>query len=241
MDKKQRKYRINLHIHTCLSPCADLLMTPGNIINKAQEEGIDIIAITDHNSAGNVKAMLEMAENEPLVVIPGMEVESSEEVHLLCLFEELEKLLLWDKMVRDSLPPEKNDEDYFGYQLFTDRFDQYIAREKLLLANATGFSVKEVVRKVRKLGGVVIPSHVDRPYNSIIANLGFIPPELDISIVEISKSSKPEQVLKKFPFLREYAYIINSDSHSLNSIKAWTEIKLDECSLQGIINALTTM
>lgn len=240
-NKKYKKYKIDLHIHTCLSPCADILMTPGNIIARALKVGLDIIAITDHNSAGNVETAVELSKNKSIKIIPGMEVESSEEVHMICLFEQLENLLIWEGIVKKALPVRENDEDFFGYQLITDKTDDYVAKEKQLLVTATDLSVKEIVEEVNGLGGIVIPSHVDRPYNSIIANLGFIPPDLDISTVEISKRNKPKEVLGKFPFLKAYSYIVSSDSHSLNDIKPWTEVYLKEGSLKQIIDAIKTM
>ena len=224
MDENNKTYKCDFHIHSCLSPCADILMTPGNIIKKAFEVGLDIIAITDHNTAGNVEAALRIAADTDLLIIPGMEVESVEEVHLLCFFDNIEQLNRWGRIVDKALPDMKNDEDSFGYQLLTDERDEYIAKEAKLLATATSLSVDEIVKTVNLLGGVVIPSHVDRPYNSIIGQLGFIPQELGISAIELSKNADPEKFLIKYSYLKDYFYIVSSDSHYLQDIKAWTKV-----------------
>lgn len=214
----KKSYRCDLHIHSCLSPCADLLMTPGNIIKAALRVGLDCIAITDHNTAGNVEVAIKMARGSGLQIIPGMEVETREEVHLLCFFPVLEALLEWDQVVQRNLPEIKNDEEFFGYQLYTDDSDEYIAKEERLLTIASKLSFNEVVEGVTKLGGMVIPAHVDRPANSIIGQLGFIPTDAGFNIIEISRNTTVGKVLEKYPYLSKYSYITGSDSHYLTDI-----------------------
>lgn len=241
MATKKRIYKCDLHIHSCLSPCADILMTPGNIIKKAIEEGLDIIAITDHNSAVNVQVALKLAADTDLHIVPGMEVESQEEVHLLCLFDSLDKLKQWDQIVDKALPDMKNDEDHFGYQLLTDEKDEYVAKEEKLLASDTDLSVNEIIERVKLLGGIVIPSHVDRLYNSIIGQLGFIPPDSGIDILEISKNTSPDKFFARYSYLKDYPYIISSDSHCLQDIKPWFKVDMDKGNnpivklIQGIL------
>lgn len=232
-----KRYNIDLHIHSVLSPCADLLMTPANIIRQAEEIGLDIIAITDHNSAKNIESALEIAKNSNVIVIPGMEVETSEEIHLLSLFPDLEKINKWEKIVYNNLPKIENDEEYFGYQIITNSKDEYIAKEKRMLATATNLTINQVVKKVRKIGGVVIPSHIDRAY-SIIKNLGFIPEELDLKVLEISKNSNPEEVESEFPFLNNYILLKNSDSHYLNEIKIMIKTELEKYNFDNLIKNL---
>lgn len=229
-----RYFKADLHIHSCLSPCADIIMTAGNIINKAVEQGLDIIAITDHNSAKNVAAAVEMAAGSTLKIIPGMEVESAEGVHLLCFFDQVEQLLTWQEEVYQSLPDMMNDEEYFGYQIITDQEDEFIAKEERLLATAVKISVEDIVKKITKLGGLVVPSHIDRPYNSILANLGFIPPGMEISTLEISKHVSEREIEERFPFIKEYSLISNSDSHYLIDIKPMMEFYMGEASLSEI-------
>ena len=214
----KKDYRCDLHIHSCLSPCADLLMTPGNIIREALRIGLDFIAITDHNSAGNVRAAMELARDSGLKLIPGMEVETREEVHLLCYFPVLESLLEWDEIMQMNLPDIRNDEEFFGYQLYTDENDEYIAKEERLLTVASRLSFSEVVEGVRGLGGMVVPAHVDRPVNSVIRQLGFIPPDEEIDLIEISRNRDVGKFLEKHPYLKRYSFIIGSDSHYLADI-----------------------
>lgn len=214
----EKTYRCDLHIHSCLSPCADLLMTPGNIIQQALKLGLDCIAITDHNTAGNVAVAMELGKQYGLTIIPGMEVETREEVHLLCFFPVLEKLLAWDRVVADNLPQKENAEEHIGYQLLTDLADQYAAKDHRLLATATYLSVDEVVTTVNRLGGMVVPSHVDRRVNSILSQLGFIPPDLGIRVIEITRHSNLEQFFGENPHAKGYSYITGSDSHYLTDL-----------------------
>jgi hypothetical protein len=179
-------FAADLHIHTVLSACAEAEMLPDLIVARAQEEGLDLIAVTDHNSAENAAAVIRAGQGTGIVVWPGMEVQSREEVHLLCLFDTLEQALRWQETVYASLPPLKNRPEIFGEQVVLAADGEPIGYNERLLATSTSLSVEEVVRGVRALGGLCVPAHVDRPMYSIIANLGFIPADLDIPGVEIS-------------------------------------------------------
>ncbi|OCL25830.1 histidinol phosphatase [Orenia metallireducens] len=214
-----RSFIADLHVHSVLSPCGDLLMTPQNIINRSLELGLDMIAITDHNSAENIGVALELAKDTPLTIIPGMEVETVEEIHLICLFDTLDQVLLWQEKVYNSLPDFKNNEEIFGPQLLTDQSDEYMDRVDKLLLTATSLSINDVIKEVRSIGGIAIPSHVDKPNYSIISNLGFIPPDLDAAIFEISSKAKISKVIDKFNTIDNYSFISNSDAHYLQDIK----------------------
>ncbi len=232
-------YNVDLHIHTVLSPCADLLMTPGNIIERSIQKGLDVIAITDHNSAANVKTVIEMAKNTGLHVIPGMELETAEEVHLLCLFNSLNQVLKWQEIVYASLPGRKNNEDFFGYQLLTDTNDRIVSREERLLATATTITLQEAVKEIRKLAGIAIPAHIDRSY-SVINNLGFIPAELELRVLEISNNTTPYKIRNKYSFLNEYLFIKSSDSHYLQDLKPYMKMMLLEITTENIKKALSS-
>ena len=209
------KFAVDLHVHTALSPCADDDMTPNNIVNMALLKGLDLIAITDHNSCANVAAVIEAGRNKGLMVIPGIEVQSKEEVHLICLFKKLEKALEFGGLIYSSLSNIPNNEDLFGKQLMMDAADNIIGKlEKLLLSSST-YSINEIFELVSKHGGICIPAHVDRLSYSIISNLGFIPPNLKVDAVEISKNSTLESALEKMPFIKCYNHIISSDAHYL--------------------------
>ncbi|HHT37053.1 MAG: PHP domain-containing protein [Candidatus Wallacebacter cryptica] len=225
----KRGLRCDLHIHSCLSPCAHILMTPGNIIKQALKIGLDCIAITDHNSAGNIRVALELAAKSGLKLIPGMEVETREEVHLLCYFSELDALFEWESIIKPRLPHLPNTEELFGYQLLTDLNDQYTAKEEQLLAAAADISLTEAVKTITELGGLAVPAHVDRPVNSILTQLGFIPPGAGIKVIEISQNSEPEVFMNARPELRQYQWMQGSDSHYLDSIRGFA---VDEAILK---------
>ena len=229
----------DLHIHTVLSPCGDLLMTPQNIIDKAIEVGLDIIAITDHNSAQNVEVALELAADTKLTVIPGMEVETKEEVHLVCLLPNLAKSKAWEEIVRESLPEIENNEEAFGPQLITDLNDEYIKKEPKLLLQATELSVKEVINKVRGLDGIVIPAHVDKTNYSLISNLGFINPDLNILGVEVSSNTDKKKAEDDFEQLQDYALLTNSDAHYLDDLKKSMELYLQTNTFKELKMAIS--
>lgn len=209
------KFAADLHVHTALSPCGDDDMTPNNIVNMALIKGLDLIAITDHNSCANVAAVIEAGRNKGLMVIPGIEVQSKEEVHLICLFKKLENALEFGGLIYSSLSNISNNEDLFGQQLMMDASDNIVGKlEKLLLSSST-YSINEIFELVSKHVGICIPAHVDRSSYSIISNLGFIPPNLKVDAVEISKNSTLESTLKKMPFIKCYKHVISSDAHYL--------------------------
>ena len=227
-----RVYVSDLHIHTCLSPCADLEMTPSNIVRTAVQAALDIIAITDHNSGKNVSAVVEMAADFHLTVIPGMEVQTKEEVHLLTFFENLETLQEWDAFILEHLPDVRNDPDVFGYQPIVDAEGFILSYEHKLLMNSLNLSLEEVVNGVKDLEGICIPSHVDREAFSIIGQLGYIPHGLPIDAVEITTEKKGDMPLG-------YEFVMSSDAHFLHDIGAKkTLFFLDLPTLKEIQRAL---
>ena len=209
---------IDLHIHSALSPCANNDMTPNNIVNMSKLNGLDIIAITDHNSVENCEAVLKCAQKVGITAIPGMELETSEEVHLICLFKDLEEAYFMQQIVYNALPALENRPQIFGEQLIFDENDTIVAENKRLLLTATNIKINEVYNIMAKFRGVVIPAHVDRQCYSIISNLGSIPKELPISYLEYSKNCKLKEFIKKNPKLEEYKYIRSSDAHNLSDI-----------------------
>ena len=235
------KFAIDFHIHSALSPCADDDMTPNNIVNMAILKGLDIIALTDHNSCKNLPAIMEVGKKQGLMVIPGMEVQTKEEVHILCLFKDLNIAMKFDEIVHNCLPNIANDEEVFGKQLIMNSQDKVIDKEPRLLISSCSLSIDDVFSLVRAFGGFCIPAHVDRTAYSIISNLGFIPPSLKIKTVEISKKGNIESIVKRFPYLKDFDYIISSDAHYLWDISereffidieymSFTEIKRYICN-----------
>lgn len=233
-----RKFAVDLHIHTALSPCAEEEMTPPAILAQAVANGLQIIAITDHNTAGNTAACFEAASGGPVAVIPGMEVQTREEVHLICLFASPDEALAWQKVVSNHLPPLKNNERTFGLQQVLSAAGAVIGTEDRLLLTSTNFSVEEAVAEVQARNGICYPAHVDRPAFSIIGSLGFIPPELDIPAVEISRNINRAGALAKFPSLSRYPVLGSSDAHRLAEIsQARTLISLEEPTFAALREA----
>lgn len=205
----------DLHIHTALSPCGDSDMTPNNIINMALIKGLDVIAITDHNSAKNVSACIECARRAGgLSVIPGMEIETAEEVHMLALFDNEDAVMELDRIMEEKMPPVKNRPDIFGEQIILDADDKPTGSVDNLLVTASSLDIAEAAALVRSLGGAAIPAHVDKDSYSVVSNLGFIPEELAFSCVEVKDPSKINR-LSLTNRMDKYLLLHNSDAHYL--------------------------
>jgi predicted metal-dependent phosphoesterase TrpH len=212
------RYQSDLHIHTCLSPCADLTMSPKRIVNMALNKRLRIIGICDHNSAENVQATVNAAYNKSLTVLPGMEVTSVEEVHLIALFDEIDKVLNLQNIVYKHLIRGKNKKELFGEQIIANEFDEIEGYNTRLLIGATTLSLSEIVKYIHKNDGLVIAAHVDRMSYIIIGQLGFIPDDLNLDALEISKSRIIAQVHKNIPESKEFPLIFSSDAHELKDI-----------------------
>ncbi len=233
-----RFFLADLHIHTVLSACAEAEMLSELIVERALELGLDLIAITDHNSAENAAAVIHAAQGTGLAVWPGMELQTREEVHLLCLFDTLEQVARWQDEVYAHLPDLKNKEDVFGAQVVLDAAGEPVGYNDRLLLTATSFSLEEAVRRVRALGGVSVPAHVDRPAYSLIANLGFVPPGLEVAGVEISLLVGPEEARKRFPQLAHYGLIASGDAHRLQAMARRTTLKMEAPTVAELARAL---
>ena len=208
------KIAYDFHIHTALSPCGDNDMTPNNIVNMAILKGLDAIAITDHNTCKNAIACMECAKGKNLVVIPGMEVETLEECHIVCLFKDIESALLMSEKVKESLPELKNRTDIFGEQIIYDKDDNIMGYEENMLVTATGLSVNQVSELARGFGGVAIPAHIDKASYSVISNLGFIDDGMGFKTVEVKDLGKADEMCEE-KNLSRFHIIHNSDAHYL--------------------------
>jgi hypothetical protein len=231
-------FTADLHLHTVLSACAEGEMLPEFVLERAVELGLDIVAVTDHNSSENAAAMIHAATDTGIVVWPGMEVQSREEAHLLCLFDRLDQALAWQEIVYASLPRLKNKPAVFGEQVVLAPDGEPVGYNDRLLATSTFLSVEEVVQGVRGLGGLCLPAHVDRPMYSLIANLGFVPPELDIPGVEISHLLGPKEARSRYPQLARYGLIADSDAHRLSEMRRRTTLKLAHRTVAELALAL---
>ena len=214
------KYYYDLHIHTALSPCAEDEMTPNNIVNMALLKELDVIAVTDHNSCRNARACVTAARGTGLTVIPGMEIETSEETHFVALFPDADAAESFGLTIESRLPDIKNREDIYGSQLILDENDEIAGRFDKLLLNAAAIDISELAKIAEIYGAALFPAHVDRGSNSVISNLGAIPPDLDVKFIEISSRADPETYLAANAgfFIKNYGVLINSDAHRLGDI-----------------------
>ncbi|MGE5618527.1 MAG: PHP domain-containing protein [Sphingomonadaceae bacterium] len=213
-----KNYVADLHVHTLLSPCADYRMVPYLIIERATEVGVDLLGITDHNSGENAAAVVEAASRSGVAVLPGMEVESREGVHVLTLFDGVQALQRWQDTVYAALPPRENAERVFGAQLVVDAEGQLKGVNRRLLITAVDLSLDDIVGLTCPLGGICVPAHVDRPANGLLSVLGFLPAGLDAPALEVSPLVTPEGMRKRFPELADRTLITSSDAHSLKEI-----------------------
>jgi 3',5'-nucleoside bisphosphate phosphatase len=217
-----RKFRADLHVHTVLSPCAEVEMIPPLIVRKALEKHIDLIAITDHNASANAGAVQKAAEGTTLTVLAGMEVQSREDVHLITLFETLDALETWQARVDEALPNLPNRPDFFGEQFIVDETGEFVRNEPRLLLTSTCFSIDEVFERVHSLGGLVIPAHVERMSYGLFPSLGLISEKWHLSALEISRHTTPEQAALAFPSLQKYPIIQSGDVHRLDEFLGTT-------------------
>lgn len=229
--------RGDLHIHTCLSPCADSTMLPMAIVKEAKKNNLQMIAICDHNSVENVEAVKKAGKRAGLAVMGGIEITSQEEVHILGLFSK--KRALWNiqDMVYESLFAD-NDENLFGEQVCVDQYDRVIGSNKRLLIGATGLSLEKIVGAIHHLGGLAVASHIDRQSFSIISQLGFIPGGLTLDALEISPLASRE---RRYSFSQRYDFplLTFSDAHSLNDIgQSFSSFLIKEASIEEIKRAL---
>jgi len=224
----------DLHVHTVLSPCADVEMIPPLIVQGAIEKNLDLIAITDHNASANVRAVQKAAEGTNLAVLPGMEVQSREDVHLLTLFETPDVLDRWQSQVDASLPNLPNDANFFGEQFVVDETGEFIRNEPRLLLNSTDFSIDEIFERVDALGGIVIPAHVERTSYGLFPSLGLISDEWHVLALEISRRTTPEKVALTFPATRKYPLIQSGDVHRLDEFLGTTIFTINSPTLMEI-------
>ncbi|HJX59948.1 MAG TPA: PHP domain-containing protein [Thermodesulfobacteriota bacterium] len=231
-----RLFKADLHIHTCLSPCTELDMSPESILTAAKKKGIDIIGICDHNSSENSPGVFNAAKRMPIKVLPGLEVTSREEVHVLALFDNLETALRLQEHVYENLPG-KNDEEAFGRQVIVNEKEEVEGFSDKLLIGATTIPLEEVIRLIHSWGGLAIASHIDREAFSLIGQLGFIPKNLALDALEISPRIPVEEAMKTYAY--DYPITCSSDAHSPDDIgKGYTIFLLEEASLAEIKKAL---
>ena len=233
---------MDLHIHSALSPCGDDFMTPGNIVGMAVVNELDAIAITDHNSSENIPAAMAIAAEYGMIVIPGMELETVEEIHVVCLFPDVDSIIEFQTHILSSYAPGENRPDIFGVQQIFDENDQIVGTCSRMLLTPTGLSIDDVIPLMDRLGGITYPAHVDRDSYSVLSNLGTLPYGYPHGFVEVSMDCEQEVLLKQYPFLQDYQLIPASDAHYLEKIQERrTFIEVEERSATGIIAALRSL
>lgn len=211
--KNMKYYKADMHLHTALSPCGSLEMGPQNLVRHAVEAGLDMVAVTDHNSGRQCRSVARVARDRGLYVLCGVEVNTREEVHCLAYFPSFRQLDEFDRLLYERLANIPNEPDKFGYQVVVDEQEQIVDYPHKLLISAVDMSIGEVEQTVHRLGGLFVPAHVDRLRNGIIAQLGFIPPGLKCDALEVSRHSSVDELIRKHPYLKGYAFLRGSDAH----------------------------
>ncbi|MBN2165616.1 MAG: PHP domain-containing protein [Marinilabiliaceae bacterium] len=208
-----RKFRADLHIHTVLSPCGSLEMSPEIIINKAIEQKLDFIGITDHNTMRQCNEIAKIGNEKGIVVLKGVEIATREEVHCLAFFENNDEHIEFQKFLDDQLPDIKNKPEKFGFQVWVNRHEKILGEEHRFLLAGLKVGIDEIALKIKELNGLFIPAHIDRHMFSITSQLGFIDSNLPIDALEISPSCNWQIFLEKHPYLINYCIITSSDAH----------------------------
>lgn len=230
----------DFHIHTCLSPCGDNDMTPANIVGMAALKGLQAIAITDHGSCLNCGAAMKCGEEMGVLVIPGMELTTEEEAHVVCLFHTLRDALGFSEYVYERLLPIKNNPEVFGHQYICDENDGIKGELENLLINATSIGFSDVPKALLPFNGVMIPAHVDKSTTSVISNLGFIPPDSRFTTFECKDMGNLHRMRREHPYFEGCRVITDSDAHYLWDInEAVNTINVNEISIDGILEYLS--
>ena len=232
--------RADLHVHTVLSPCGDIEMTPSFIIARAKERGISVVGIADHNSTLQCAEIKRIGEREGVFVLTGAEITTKEEVHVLAFVDGDENLSKLQGFLEENLPKIENNVDFFGYQLIVNEEEEVLGEVEYLLISAIDKSINEIEEFVHSLGGIFIPAHIDKKQNSIMSQLGFVPFDLNYDALELSGKITVEDFLANNPYLNKTRFIHSSDAHDPDDF-GFIYSKLDvegEISFQAIKESL---
>ena len=233
------KLYYDFHLHSCLSPCGDDEMTPANIAGMAFVNGLNAIALTDHNTTNNCTALKKAAEQYGITVLYGMELTTDEEVHTVCLFPDEKSAGQWNEYVYSHLQKIKNNAKIFGNQFVMNETDEILKEEEFLLINAVNISFEDVFAPVYELGGIAYPAHVDKNANSLISNLGFVPPDSSFKIAEVHNLASLDTLKAAHPYFADCTILSSSDAHYLHDINEPKNfLELDDTSPEGIIKHL---
>ena len=213
-------------------------MIPPLIIQEAEEKGINLIAVSDHNAIANIEAVMKAAQGSTVTVLPAIELQTREDVHSLCLFDKLEQIQAFYDHIQPTFPDIKNNIEYFGEQFVVDETGDFIRREENLLITSSSLSLKNAWQTVRQYNGLLIPAHVNRSAFGLLAVLGFIPSDIEIDIVEISRHITPEKAKNDFPQLEGYHLIQSGDAHRLEEILGLNVFHIKEATISEIVMAI---
>lgn len=231
--------KADLHIHTFLSPCGDIEMTPCHIVDKALERGMGLIAITDHNSTLQAPEVQRVGAEKGLVVLCGAEVTTKEEVHCLALVETPAQREQLQAYLEAHLPPIPNNPDVFGYQFWVDANEEVQGEAPYLLISATDQNIEQVEAFVHQLGGLFIPAHINKARDSVISQLGFLPPDLRVDALELSRHITTDAFLKSNKYLSRYFFLHDSDAHLIQDVgTTFTALEMDTVDFNGLKQAL---
>ena len=229
----------DLHIHSCLSPCGDMDMTPNNLVNMAKLLGLYVIALTDHNTSLNCAAAMKVGEEVGLLVIPGMELTTAEDIHAVCLFPTLKAALSFSEYVDANRVKVRNKAEIYGRQVIMDENDSEIGEIEHLLIPASFIGISEAYCKAKEFGGICYPAHIDRDSLSILSVLGEIDPNCGFKTAELADITKLDVLKKQHPILNDMNIITCSDAHYLENMKdAANTIELPELTREAVIEYL---
>ena len=231
-------FRAELHTHTVLSPCASIEMIPPLIIAEAESKNINILAITDHNSIANIQAIIDAAAGSTVTIIPGIELQTQEEIHSICLFDTLPQAASFYASIEPALPDIENNADFFGEQFIVDQTGDFLGKEERLLIASANLSLTEAFFEVQRFGGLLIPAHVNRSAYGLLPVLGFVPQDIDLEILELSKHINPDDAYDEFPQLKGYHLIQNGDAHFLNEILGFNQFIVEEITIKEMTKAI---
>jgi len=218
----------DLHIHSCLSPCGDDENTPNNIVNMSKLKGLDVIAIADHNSAKNARAAAKVGNDTGVLVIPALELTTSEDIHVLCLFNSFEGSDEFTKFIAKKIIKIKNNTKIFGNQFIMNENDEITGEEKFLLTISSGIDIDKINLLIKEFDGIAIPAHIDRQSNGIIGVLGYYDKDLNFPAVESNKK-----------IIEDVPYISNSDAHYLENInERVNSLTVEELSIKSVIKGI---
>lgn len=229
----------DMHIHSCLSPCGDDDMTPGNIVGMAALLGLDAVALCDHNTCKNCPAIMKIAEEFGVIAIPGMELTTAEEVHVLCYFSNLNDALAFDEYVESRILPIPLNPQFFGNQIIIDEDDNPKGTFDTLLISATDISFDKAYDIIKSFNGIMVPAHLDKSSTSLLSNLGLIPSDSKFKIAELKNPSRYDELRALHPYLNDCHILSSTDAHRLESLKEPQNfLHVEEKSLKGIYDTL---